>query len=198
MRVVINFSSLRKKRKKKKSTSNKSFPRKMAKHIPWMQQQRYTASAAAAPALHSSNGAACSACWGRRLFPKFWGALCMQSTLAGALLLANSLQLVVKALPRGTKTEHACTSMHQRAPACTSVHHKAAQPSVLRSSSPHLPGQVRILPQPRAMQGFSDMLEPIIFKEFVQLLELLPQMQRKGVKPHLLRARQQSSIRCAS
>lgn len=160
----------------------------MAKCILWMQQQRYTASAAAAPALHSSNGAACSACWGRRLFPKFWGAFCMQSMLAGALLLANSLQLVVKALPRGARTEHACTSMH----------HEAAQPSALRSSSPHLPGQVRILPQPRAMQGFSDMLEPIIFKGFVQLLELLPQMQRKGVKPHLLRARQQSSICSAS
>lgn len=97
----------------------------MAKRIPWMQQQRYTASAAAAPALHSSNGTACSTCWGRRLFPKFWGALCMQSTLAGALLLANSLQLVVKALPRGAKTEHACTSMHQHAPTCTSVHQHA-------------------------------------------------------------------------
>lgn len=164
----------------------------MAKCILWMQQQRYTASAAATPALHSSNGAACSACWGRRLFPKFWGALCMQSMLAGALLLANSLQLVVKALPRGARTEHACTSMHQHAPRGSS----AQRAQELQPSS--VPGQVRILPQPRAMQGFSDMLEPIIFKGFVQLLELLPQMQRKGVKPHLLHARQQSSICSAS
>ena len=89
-----------------------------------MQQQIHTASAVAAPTLHSSNGAVRSLCWGRRLFLRFWGAPCMQSTLAWAPLPANSLQLVVKALLRGTRTEHACTSIHHSntrhlSPACS-------------------------------------------------------------------------------
>lgn len=189
--MVINFSSLRKKKKIKSQPQIKAFPGKWqnvscgcssrdTQQVPLprrlsIHQTARRAARAGEDGSFPNFGVhfACRACW--------LGLSCLQTRCSWLLKLCREAQEL---------------SMH--APACTSMHHEAAQPSALRSSSPHLPGQVRILPQPRAMQGFSDMLEPIIFKGFVQLLELLPQMQRKGVKPHLLRARQQSSICSAS
>lgn len=144
--MVINFSPIRE--KKKSQPQIKAFPGKW-QNISHKHSSRDTEQVPLLCQLHQMAR--------MEPAPGFSSAPFMQSTLAWAPLLANSMQLVVKSLLSGTRTSN--TGYLSRSSGIICLDKEGDQPST--------------------KEGFSDMLEPIIFKGFVQLLKLLSPNTKK-------------------